>query len=118
MSANNNNNNNNNDNNEKKDFLNKDSNDNIINMISAVINYVKTGKSRVQVINEFMDFYQNYPSLVTLIIDDPYNFDMKRVVEMLKVRDKIKKKEISYDDASLYMGQRYYEEFVDGKVNK
>jgi len=116
MSANND--NNNNDNNEKKDFLNKDTNNYIINTISAVINYVKTGKSRVEVINEFMDFYQNYPSLVTLIIDDPYNFDMKRVVEMLKVREKIKKKEISYDDASLYMGQRYYEEFVEGKDGK
>ena len=43
---------------------------------------------------------------------------MKRVVEMLKVREKIKKKEISYDDASLYMGQRYYEEFVEGKEGK
>ena len=35
---------------------------------------------------------------------------------MLNVREKVVKKDVNYDDASLYMGQRYYDEFIKGKV--
>ena len=51
-----------------------------------------------------------------MIIDDPYNFDFKRLLEMLKVREKVRSNEISYDDASLYMGERYYNEYVKPKL--
>ena len=43
---------------------------------------------------------------------------MKRIIEMLNVREKVVKKDVSYDDASLYMSQRYYDEYVKGNVKE
>ena len=100
-----------------EEHLNKDSNDFIINMVSEVIQFAKKNPHRITVINHYNTFYENYPALVNMIIDDPYNFDFKRLVEMLSIREKIVQKEVSYDDASLYVGEKYYEEFVKPKLD-
>ena len=97
--------------------MNKDSNDFIIKKVVEVIEYMKTEKNRPKIIFHFENFYEDYPALVNLIIDDPNNFDFKRLLEMLKVRDKVRSNDISYDDASLYMGERYYDEYVKPKLS-
>ena len=86
-------------------------------MVSEVIQFAKKNPHRINVINNYTSFYENYPALVNMIIDDPYNFDFKRLVEMLSIREKIVQKEVSYDDASLYVGEKYYEEFVKPKLD-
>lgn len=97
--------------------LNKDSKEYIINMILEVLDYTRNNSvSRIGVIEKFTEYYENYPALITKIIDDPHNFEMKRIIEMLNVREKVVKKDVSYDDASLYMGQRYYDEYIKGKT--
>ena len=97
--------------------LNKDSKEYIIKMILEVLDFTRNNNvSRMAVIEKYTEYYENYPALVTKIIDDPHNFEMKRIIEMLNVREKVVKKDVSYDDASLYMGQRYYDEYIKGKV--
>ncbi len=100
------------------EHLNKDSNDYIINMVTEVIEFAKRNRHRVTVINNYEKFYENYPSLVNLIIDDPFNFDFKRLVNMLSIKEKVINKEVSYDDASLYVGEKYYNEFVKPKIGE
>ena len=46
------------------------------------------------------------------------NFDFKRLVNMLSIREKVVNKEVSYDDASLYVGEKYYNEFVKPKIGE
>lgn len=100
------------------DKLNKDSNDYIVNMVTEVIEFAKRNRNRITVINNFETFYENYPALVNLIIDDPFNFDFSRLISMLSIREKVLNKEVSYDDASLYVGEKYYEEFVKPKIGE
>ena len=99
--------------------LNKDSKEYIIKMILDVLEYTRNNTtSRIAIIEKYTEYYENYPALITKIIDDPHNFEMKRIIEMLNVREKVVKKDVSYDDASLYMGQRYYDEYIKGNIKE
>tara|TARA_B110000977_G_C11071649_1_gene489732 strand:- start:1283 stop:1642 length:360 start_codon:yes stop_codon:yes gene_type:complete len=99
--------------------LNKDSKEYIIKMILEVLDFTRNNSfSRIAIIEKYTEYYENYPALITKIVDDPHNFEMKRIIEMLNVREKVVKKDVSYDDASLYMGQRYYDEYVKGNVKE
>ncbi len=68
--------------------------------------------------NRFKDFHISYPALFTTIIDDPFNFPMNRLLEMLQLKSKVEKDKISYQEASEKIGRDYYDEFVDHLVNK
>jgi len=99
--------------------MNKDTNDKILKNVAEVIEFCKqNGSNRAKISEQYKDFYEVYPALVNLIADDPYNFDFPRLIEMLKVREKVTNKEVDYEDASLYMGQRYYDEYVKPKLEK
>ena len=99
--------------------MNKDSNDLILKNVAEVIEYCKqNGSNRAMLSEKYKDFYEAYPALVNLIADDPYNFDFKRLIEMLKIREKVTNNEVKYEDASLYMGQKYYDEYVKPKIEK
>ena len=66
------------------------------------------------------EFFTTYPTLAKLVSEDPYNFDMNRLLEMLNLKDRVANKEISYSDASTSLGVKYYDEYVkdDIKNNK
>ncbi len=66
------------------------------------------------------EFFTEYPTLAKLVSEDPYNFDMNRLLEMLNLKDRVANKEISYSDASTGLGVKYYDEYVkdDIKNNK
>lgn len=66
------------------------------------------------------EFFTAYPTLAKLVSEDPYNFDMNRLLEMLNLKDRVANKEISYSDASTGLGVKYYDEYVkdDIKNNK
>ena len=61
---------------------------------------------------KFNEFFVKYPSLAKMISEDPYNFDMDRLLDMLNLKNKVGNKEISYQDASAGLGYKYYDEFV------
>jgi len=88
-----------------------------------IIDHVKKLQSfaykndRKNCLDNFGFFFEKYPALFNMITDDPNNFDYNRLYEMLALRRKISKNEIKYEDASIYMGQKYYKEFVADKVS-
>jgi hypothetical protein len=62
--------------------------------------------------DKYNEFFLKYPSLAKMVSEDPYNFDMDRLLDMLNLKNKVGNKEISYQDASSGLGYKYYDEFV------
>ena len=52
-----------------------------------------------------------------MIIDDPLNFDMKRLEYMLMMKSKIDN-EMSNEATCKEVGEHYYNEFVKTRLNK
>ena len=66
--------------------------------------------------DRFKEFSLDYPSLFNMIIDDPLNFDMKRLEYMLMMKSKIDNNEMSNEAATKEVGEHYYNEFVKNKI--
>jgi len=64
----------------------------------------------------FTNFHQNYPTLFFSIVERPSSFPLFRLDEMLKIKEKIEENVIEEKDASIYLGQKYYNEFVKDTV--
>jgi len=64
----------------------------------------------------FKEFSLDYPALFNMIIDDPKNFDLNRLKYMLGMKQKIDNNELSNEDATKEVGQKYYDEFVKNTV--
>jgi hypothetical protein len=64
----------------------------------------------------FTNFHQNYPTLFFSIVERPSSFPLFRLDEMLKIKEKIEENVIEEKDASVYLGQKYYNEFVKDTV--
>ena len=67
---------------------------------------------------KYTDFHQKYPSLFFKIIENPSTFPMWRMEEMLALKKKIEKKEGDQESAAIFLGQKYYAEFVKDTVDK
>ncbi len=65
---------------------------------------------------KFTNFHQNYPTLFFSLIETPSTFPLYRLDEMLKIKEKIEENIIEEKDASVYLGQKYYDEFVKNTV--
>ena len=61
----------------------------------------------------FTEFHQKYPTLFFSIIEKPSSFPIYRLEEMLNI-----KKKINEEKASVYLGQKYYNEFVKETVKE
>jgi len=68
--------------------------------------------------NNYKSLITKYPSLFYKIIDDPENFEIERLIQMLNLKQKIDNKEISHKNASEDLGNKYYNEFVKSKIEK
>jgi len=71
-----------------------------------------------EMIPKYQTFYDKYPRLFEMMCKNPYIFERDRIIQMLQTRDKIYRKEISYDQASKNVGKQYYEEFVKPTLPK
>lgn len=100
----------------------------IILHVKSLIKFVSTnemkklktdlpGNYRAISMEKFEKFFERYPSLFNMIIDDPVNFEMKRLIKMLELKDKCDSNEISVDDATKQVGQEYYDEYVAPNVD-
>lgn len=109
--------------------MNKDSNEKIISLVTNLITYYKKPeikkemeKDKEQCIKNTLDihgdFFDKYPTLFHMVSNNPYNFEMDRLVEMLNLKNKVKNNEVSYKDASVGIGYKYYDEFVKPGINK
>ena len=71
-----------------------------------------------QAFEKYNDFFVKYPTLAKMVSENPYNFDMKRLLEMLNLKDRVGNKEITYQDASAGLGYKYYDEYVKPTISK
>jgi hypothetical protein len=108
---------------EKKSY----SSDEIEKIVRELISYsLRTDVSKVRRENidqykqhmmaTYGEFHYNCPTLFFMIIENPSGFPMYRLKEMLEMKRKIEKSEMSNDDADRQLGQKYYDEFA-GKYN-
>ena len=67
---------------------------------------------------EFSHFHCTYPTLFFSIVENPTSFPKYRLEEMLRVKERIEKNEITDKTASIAFGQKYYNEFVKDVVKK
>lgn len=65
-----------------------------------------------QAFEKFNDFFIKYPTLAKMISENPYTFDMDRLLDMLNLKNKVSNNEITYKDASAGLGYKYYDEYV------
>ena len=66
--------------------------------------------------NRFYELHVNFPAIFNLIARDGDKFDMNRLKDMLRLKDRVDKNEISSESASEKIGKQYFNEYCAGKV--
>ena len=61
---------------------------------------------------KYGNFRERYPTLFQLIVDNSGQFEERRLLEMLRMRERVSNSNISYENASIQIGQKYFDEFV------
>jgi len=67
---------------------------------------------------EFSFMHQKYPTLFFSLIENPTTFPIYRLEEMLSLKKRIETDEITTENASVRVGQQYYDEFVKETVKE
>ncbi len=109
--------------------MNKDTNEKILSLVRDLRAYYNKPEIKKEMeenkeecikktLDVFGDFFDKYPTLFHMVSNNPYNFEMDRLTEMLNLKNKVKNKEVSYKDASVGIGYKYYDEFVKPNMNK
>ncbi len=62
-------------------------------------------------INRYTDLHNNYPALFNLLILDGHKFDMNKLKQMLRMKDKVDRNEVSNQSASEQIGKQYFDEY-------
>lgn len=76
------------------------------------------GEYKAKLEKEYKSFSERYPSLFLMIIEKNHKFDMNKLEHMLGLYKKIEKKEITTKDASIHVGQKYYDEYVKPVIDE
>jgi|TARA_B110000971_G_C20038566_1_gene516027 hypothetical protein len=108
--------------------MNTDSTEKIISLVHVLIAYYNEPDIKKEMLENkdecikktldvHGDFFDKYPALFHMISNNPYNFEMDRLVDMLNLKKKVTNKEVSYKDASVGIGYKYYDEFVKPGLN-
>jgi hypothetical protein len=69
-----------------------------------------------QIYDQFTDFANRFPSLFRLILEDPDNFQLDRLKQMLNQREQVRNGSLTPEAASIKVGQEYFDEFVKDRV--
>ena len=67
---------------------------------------------------EFTFMHQKYPTLFFSLIENPTTFPIYRLEEMLSLKKRIEDEELTTENASVRVGQQYYDEFVKDTVQE
>lgn len=65
---------------------------------------------------KYIQLYEKSPTLFEKVIEEGNRFDNKRLIIMLGLGDKVRNKEITFHDASVHIGQKYFDEYVKPHV--
>lgn len=66
--------------------------------------------------NKFYYIHQKYPTLFFTVIENPTTFPISRLEEMLNLKKSIETNNTTNEEASIHLGQKYYDEFVKDKI--
>ena len=93
--------------------------DDIINIVKDIITtssmLMSVQKSKDILSVKYPEFSKAFPILFAAACEP--NFDMKRFLYMINMRDKITNKTTSFEDASKEVGQALFDEYVKPIVN-
>ena len=67
---------------------------------------------------EFTFMHQKYPTLFFSLIENPTTFPIYRLEEMLSLKKRIETEELTTENASVRVGQQYYDEFIKDTVSE
>jgi len=67
---------------------------------------------------QFSFMHQKYPTLFFSLIENPTTFPIYRLEEMLSLKKRIETEELTTENASVRVGQDYYDEFVKETVKE
>ena len=67
---------------------------------------------------EFTFMHQKYPTLFFSLIENPTTFPIYRLEEMLSLKKRIETTELTTENASVRVGQQYYDEFIKDTVKE
>ena len=67
---------------------------------------------------EFTFMHQKYPTLFFSLIENPTTFPIYRLEEMLSLKKRIEIEELTTENASVRVGQQYYDEFIKDTVSE
>ena len=109
--------------------MNKDAPEKIISLVTELIDYYNKPEIKKALeedkdecirntLDVHGDFFDKYPTLFHAISNNPFNFEMDRLKDMLALKNKVTNKEVSYKDASVGIGYKYYDEFVKPGLDK
>ena len=66
--------------------------------------------------DKFYYIHQKYPTLFFTVIENPTTFPISRLEEMLSLKKNIETNNTTNEEASIHLGQKYYDEFVKDKI--
>ena len=67
---------------------------------------------------EITFMHQKYPTLFFSLIENPTTFPIYRLEEMLSLKKRIETEELTTENASVRVGQQYYDEFIKDTVTE
>ena len=65
---------------------------------------------------KFSHIHQKYPTLFFIVIENPTSFPISRLEEMLSLKKQIETDQTTNEQASVHLGQKYYDEFVKDQI--
>ena len=101
--------------------------DTIKNNISDLINFCVKRENTVlrrnnideykrMMMNKFYYIHEKYPTLFFTIIENPTTFPISRLEEMLSLKKQVENNTTTNEQASVHLGQKYFDEFVKDTV--
>lgn len=66
--------------------------------------------------DKFYYIHQKYPTLFFTVIENPTTFPISRLEEMLSLKKNIENNITTNDEASVHLGQKYFDEFVKDRI--
>jgi hypothetical protein len=67
---------------------------------------------------EFMEYHTRYPALFLMIVEKGENFDMKQLLHMLNLKNKIDTNEVSQHNADLQIGTEMVDKYVKPMIER
>ena len=65
---------------------------------------------------KFSHIHQKYPTLFFIVIENPTSFAISRLDEMLNLKKQIENEQTTNEQASVQLGQNYFDEFVKDQI--